>query len=146
MRSSNIFLQEIDNLLTNSKIYIIPGIPSPQQRARHSYAKRMTWDAQKHQKLITGIDLQRQHGKTPQFSGSLCFQAIYYFPIPASRRKKITPGDLHIIKPDVDNLTKFVLDVCNKILFNDDCQIAIECAKKMYDDNPRTEFRIVELK
>jgi len=59
--------------------------------------------------------------------------------------KKSSPDiDEHIFKPDLDNLTKFVLDVLVGLAYDDDKQVVKLTAEKRYADGgkPRTEILI----
>ncbi len=51
-----------------------------------------------------------------------------------------------IVKPDIDNLQKSVLDALNSYAWNDDNQISDIYAKKRYSLKPRIEIEIEELK
>lgn len=51
----------------------------------------------------------------------------------------------HTIKPDIDNLIKFPLDVLNGVAWTDDKQIITVTGCKVYSDKPRTEIMIHEL-
>ena len=73
----------------------------------------------------------KSHYRTGKFSNMLKKDAPLY----------------HITKPDVDNLLKFVMDVCC-VLYKDDCQVHFVNASKVYcdkytDGDPRTEIDIV---
>lgn len=52
--------------------------------------------------------------------------------------------NFHTSRPDVDNLTKFVMDALNGIYWKDDSQIHSITVEKKYSDIPRTEIEIVE--
>ena len=127
-------------------IYIIPGDPTALARPRIS--RKAMYDSQKQDKLFFGIQAQKQHGNLPPYTGPLQLDVIFFMKYPDSARyrrgKKI--GDFHIFTPDTSNLIKFVEDACNTVIFHDDCLISIINAKKIYDAQPRTEFKIVELK
>jgi Holliday junction resolvase RusA-like endonuclease len=71
----------------------------------------------------------------------------FFFPVPASKSKKIKAGMLsgeirHTTKPDLDNLVKFVLDAINGIVILDDRQVCAMYGSKGYGTTPRTEVRI----
>ena len=57
--------------------------------------------------------------------------------------KKDAPH-FHTNTPDLDNLTKFVLDALNKVFWKDDSCICYFTAVKQYDTNPRTIIEIHE--
>lgn len=122
--------------------YIIDGDPISWARARPNYNSRRMWDAQKHEKLVLGLDLVKQHGPNPPFSGPISLEVNFYMKLPQKGRN---PGDWHSGKPDFSNLLKFIEDTGNKILYIDDCMIVSVSGKKVYDRNPRTEFTITRL-
>lgn len=118
--------------------YVLSGDPIPLARARFSHTRRV-YDPQKALKLVAQVTLENQH-EGPKFEGPLILDVTFFMHIPQYKRKKIKIGDPHYIKPDLDNLLKMVCDYANSILYRDDC-IIMEChARKLYDDNPRTEF------
>ncbi len=73
-----------------------------------------------------------------------------YFKIPSSASKKraklmrehiIRP----VVKPDLDNVAKVVLDAVNGVAFYDDSQIADMQVRKFYDDSPRVVVTIRDI-
>ena len=128
----------------NKKTYILLGDPIALQRTRLSHNK--VYDSQKNLKLVTGINLQRQHNSEPFFDGPLSLDVTFFMEIPKSRLRYVHSGAVHKFKPDLDNMIKYICDVCNKIVYNDDCTICKITATKVYDTKPRTEFTIEELK
>lgn len=98
-------------------------------------------------KLSPGITLQNQHNSAPFLTGPLHLYVTFYMQIPTSlslKKKQNLNKSPHLIKPDLDNLIKFVNDVCNDILFADDAIVASITARKVYDSKPRTEFYFEE--
>lgn len=72
-----------------------------------------------------------------------------YFDIPksTSKKKKIEMLDNKITptkKPDIDNITKIVLDAMNKFAFKDDTQVTLLEVEKRYSEVPRIYVRIEE--
>jgi len=130
------------------KVYVIPGNPIPLARARLGRLNRV-YDPQKNQKLMTQITLDGQHNGAELLTGPLHINITFFMPIPKSTSYKQSlklQGVAHKIKPDLDNLCKFVLDVCsNRLLYHDDCIISRITANKIYDITPRTEFTFEEI-
>lgn len=126
-------------------VYIVPGDPIALARAR--WSGKHIYDAQKLDKLNVSLLLSQQHGSRPLFTGALWLSFIFYLPMPKTSKKQREKlkGCYHIFKPDISNLIKFYEDVSNNIIFHDDCLIALLEAKKIYDENPRTEFFVKEL-
>ncbi len=50
----------------------------------------------------------------------------------------------HVVKPDSDNLVKFVKDCLNGFAWKDDCQVCSMSVNKIYDEDPRTEIEIIQ--
>lgn len=63
----------------------------------------------------------------------------FHMPIPKSMSKKARLSNVqHTVKPDLDNLIKFVKDCCNGIVWHDDSQVVGIKAVKEYMESPRT--------
>lgn len=72
---------------------------------------------------------------------------FFGMPIPASFSKKkhaqcINGQQAHVVKPDVDNLTKAILDALNQVAWNDDAQIIKMNIAKGYVENPYIRINI----
>ena len=73
-----------------------------------------------------------------------------YMPIPASASKKrkaaMQAGKIgHIVKPDVDNLAKQLLDAMSRLWFwEDDRQVVELVARKRYGESPRWVVEVSE--
>ncbi len=128
--------------------YKIDGPPVSLSRARIGYNSRHMFDSQKQTKRIYAIHIQNQHGDDPILTGHPIAMDITFFmkmPKLSLRAQPNKRHQYHYYKPDLSNLIKFVEDVANKIIMNDDCQIAIITARKVYHEHPRTEFYIYEV-
>ena len=60
-------------------------------------------------------------------------------------KEKYKDINYHSVKPDIDNLIKYISDVMNKGFYIDDSQICSIQAEKKYGDPPRTEVTIQEI-
>lgn len=74
----------------------------------------------------------------------------FMMPIPKSASKKAKidmQADIkkHTVKPDLDNLTKAVLDGLNEVAWNDDAQIVELHVKKLYSGKPFIQINISEI-
>ncbi len=129
-------------------LYVIQGDPIPLSRARIGHGSRHMFDAQKDAKRIFAIHIQRQQEEELIDTGPIHLDVVFYMKMPKikTRNKPNKRFQYHFYKPDLSNLLKFIEDVSNKILFNDDCQIAFITARKVYHEQPRTEFRVIPLK
>jgi len=128
------------------RCYILHGDPIPLARPRRGLNK--LWDAQKQLKLVVGLELQKQHANEKKFFGPLHLDAIFYFALASSWSKKKSQerlGANHSSPPDLSNCIKFIEDVAQGVLYDNDCTIASINAKKIYDENARVEFYICNL-
>ena len=48
----------------------------------------------------------------------------------------------HTGKPDLDNLVKLLLDAANGVLWDDDAQVAVLSAQKLYGTEARTDVHV----
>ena len=134
--------------MSKSMTYVIMGNPIPWARPGKSKYSHQAYDTQKAEKLDYGWVLKAHHGSDAFFEGPLHLDLIFYMPITKTtgKRKGERLGQYHIFKPDLSNLCKFIEDAATEILYHDDCIIASCSMKKVWDENPRTEMTITELK
>lgn len=96
--------------------------------------------------------VQKYAPQTP-FAVPLHLELQFYFTRPKSHYKtgnnahllKDNPAVYHTSRPDVDNLSKFVMDALNKIYWKDDSYIVSCSVQKLYSDNPRTFIELTIL-
>jgi len=116
----------------------IPGVPNTKLRPRFSrYKGRVkTYDPQADDKKTVQWQLRsRMVGKEP-LDGPVSLSCIFIFPKPKSRKK--LKEVFHTVKPDLDNLIKWIGDVGNGILWHDDKQIVSISSVKIYGESPKT--------
>lgn len=70
-----------------------------------------------------------------------------YYPIPKSTSKKkaaqMEAGEIiPVVKPDLDNVAKLILDALNGLAWHDDNQIARLEISKVYGEDPHTDVHI----
>lgn len=126
--------------------YTIPGKPIPLARPRFSRGKVYDPQEKIKEECTWYLLHQRSKNKFPYpLTGPLELDVTFYMPIPKSISKKNKTALIntpHYIKPDLDNLIKFVLDCASGILYFDDKSIATITARKLYDTIPRTTFTL----
>lgn len=138
---------EVLGLLRTVSLFV-PGVPVPQPRP--SVALRGTVpvayyrDPKKKLKIWkTNIQVEAEvHPCWPK-DVSLSLQLAFYMPRPkadfnAKGEVKDRAPKWHTKKPDVDNLVKAVQDALEGILWENDSQISILVAKKLWDDTGNT--------
>lgn len=116
--------------------YTIPGQPVPLARPR--FSNNHVWDCQQSEKRAGTTYLRFLHKGEP-LKGPLHVDLKFFM----CHKKK--HKSWHCVRPDLDNLVKFVLDVANGVLYEDDKQVAKITAEKTYDIESRTEITITEL-
>ena len=135
-------------------ILVIPGTPIAKKRPR--FARRGKF-------VTTYNDQETEEGRflfhvmqqvKEKFAGAVSVEIGFYFRRPKGHfgtgrnegKLKASAPQYHIIKPDSDNLVKFAFDCLNEVAWKDDTQVVRHLAEKIYDDEPRTEILIRELK
>lgn len=79
----------------------------------------------------------------------LCVKIKAYFQIPKNYSKKkkeeCLKGKIRpIVKSDVDNIAKIILDGLSKVAYEDDKQVVDLMVQKYYSEDPRVEVTIYE--
>jgi len=124
--------------------FILHGNPTALQRPRF-YCGNVV-DSQKEQKFLDGLQIRKQWGcKAPMEKAPISFQATFFMPFPKSLPEKGRDrlrDQYHTKRKDLDNMIKYILDVCNNIVFTDDSLIAQISAKKIWADTGKTEFTL----
>ena len=128
----------------------VPGVPKAQARHRHT-RNGHTYDPSAKDKKDFIHQLKTYNCGSPHklkepFTGQISLMITFTFPWPKKWHRTGKHSDLlkdnapivHTIKPDVDNLLKFVLDSGNKILWKDDCLVHQVQMKKIYGLSPET--------
>lgn len=132
--------------------FVVNGTPIGKMRHRsmvlpngmiHNYNTKKNTDYEK----MVAFEYKRQCPHI-YFTGELEVIIMVYHEIPKSWSKKkrkqaldeeIRPQN----KPDVDNVSKIILDSLNKVAFDDDKQVTDLHIHKYYSDEPRVEVTIM---
>ena len=134
-----------------SKI-ILPGNPTPLARPRFStkIGKAYNSQAKLMQHLSFLVAQQWSKFGYSVLNGSILCRTTFFMPIPKSlskKKKDLLNGRYHDHRPDTDNLVKMILDVITLAgcCWNDDAQVAVINATKIYSNKPKTEISLVSL-
>lgn len=117
---------------------VLPGDPITQLRprfARHKGGVR-TYSPQNDDKNTVRWKLRARMVGVDPLEGPLILSIVCVIKRPKSREKL---KEVYVmVKPDYDNLAKWIGDVGNGILWYDDAQIVSGVTTKIYGNNPRT--------
>lgn len=126
----------------------LPG--EPIAKARPRFSRKGTYDPQSSLKHAAKFQVLSQINRTflPYTSNTpIEIEMNFFFPIPKADKNIFRWGILnHINKPDIDNCIKWICDVMNGIVYEDDRQVFSLVSRKEYSENPRTEIYIVPKK
>jgi Holliday junction resolvase RusA-like endonuclease len=128
---------------------IIPGIPVPQARMKHSNKRGFVTTYDPKAKEKTTIRHFLQTCRTVDSFAYPRISFLFHMPIPASIPKKnqeiYNSGRLkHDKKPDVDNLIKLYLDCLDGILIQGDQKVSLGPCVKVYHPEPKTVIWITD--
>jgi len=136
--------------------FTIPGKPIPLKRSRYSAKIGGFYDPSSKDKKQTWLQIAKYKPKRP-LTGFIDLQITFYMPRPKSHYRtgkyshilKANARAFHSVKPDIDNLVKYMADVIQgkDRFILDDCQICALTTIKVYSwtNNPRTEVTIKEI-
>jgi Holliday junction resolvase RusA-like endonuclease len=126
--------------------YQLLGVPTPLHRPRFSRGK--VYNDQKNKMLVDYLSIKSQHGKRSLFFDPIHLDITFTFHIPQNISK--TKKELLVNKPyvgnvDVDNLLKYIMDVCTGALYNNDNVITSVSVQKIYGVHSKTLFSFTRL-
>ncbi len=127
------------------------GKPTPQMRPRFSTRGKVphVFDPQSKEKEQYRWQIKSQF-REEIMEMPLRMDVTFFMTIPKStsalKKRQMENGLIgHMKKPDVDNLTKFILDCLNNLVFVDDAQVCDIRSRKIYSSTPRTLIRLIPL-
>lgn len=129
---------------------IMDGNAVPWQRAGSTEGRKFTpREVVKAQKLCAGL-ARVEMGRTPPHLGAvrLSIECVYDVPPswPADVRSAALTGAIYkTTVPDVDNISKLVMDALNNVVWRDDGQVAELAIKKRYGLGARCSIIITSL-
>lgn len=120
--------------------FIIPGQPQQQERWRIGKHGN-TYDPSAIAKEAFGYQAISRIGRIEPLCSPLKLSAVFIF-----ESEEHPSGSPVFVKPDLDNLLKFVMDALNKVFYRDDSQIVEFAALKIYGPESQTEIVIKKLR
>lgn len=120
--------------------FTIPGDPRGKGRPRFTKQGRAYTpkETTAYEKLVRAAYYKARKETDEKLTGAVAVEVTAYFGIPSyvtkKVRDKIMAGEeLPLKKPDIDNVTKIVLDALNESAYQDDKQVTELYARKRYD-------------
>lgn len=127
--------------------FTIPGVPQGKERPRFTkngvaYTPSKTKD---YEKLVAWAYECEAHGA--KFTGPIRadIAAVYAVPKSWNKKKQAEAVDnqlLPMVKPDLDNVVKAVLDACNGVAYRDDAAVTDLTICKRYGTRPCVVVRL----
>jgi Holliday junction resolvase RusA-like endonuclease len=118
--------------------FIIDGRPIAWARA--GYSKGRFYDRQEKERIALKYKLREIYPGEPK-EGPIYLGIVFCYKVPKSLPKDTADamiGTPRIMRPDCDNLIKFIADCAQGILYKDDAQIAEIHSKKVWDERDTT--------
>lgn len=110
----------------------------PVAKGRPRFGKGFTYTPAKTKKFESTIkQLAKKAILGDPIKGALSVSVLFYM-----QKPKTTKNLLPVVRPDLDNLLKGLLDALNGIFFEDDSQICFLNAKKIYGSVGKIEISI----
>ena len=135
--------------------FTVPGTPQPKGRARACirggkiahYTPKKTEQYENSVRLAAALAMSQQGVK--QFTGAVNVSVCAFVAIPESWSKKKKAAALSgeimpTSKPDIDNVTKAILDGMNKVVFKDDAQVVRTLSEKAYANEAKVIICVSE--
>ena len=129
--------------------FVILGKPQGKDRPRWGKHGMYTTDKTKVYEQAIKLAFQSAAGGMWFADKPVSVSIAAFYPIPKGTSKvkaklmlakEIRP----VVKPDIDNICKVVLDGLNGVAFADDKQVQSLSVSKWYSDQPRVEVEIME--
>lgn len=134
--------------------FMVPGVPVGKGRPRvtvsgehvHAYTPRRTAD---YEWLVRQcFRAQNRDACIIAENKPVRVEITAIYPIPKSDSKaeqERKRGAAAMVKPDIDNVAKIILDAMNDLAWHDDKQVASLAVDKLYGEQPGVHVRIVPI-
>lgn len=127
--------------------FVAYGIPQPKGSTRAFVKKGRVITTSDNPKLKDWHKIVAFMAQTNRpeklIQGAVSVKLKFYFLRPASVSEKKRP--YHTVKPDIDKLTRAVLDALKGTIYGDDSQVVKLDLGKEYGDPPRVEVEVGEV-
>lgn len=125
----------------------IHGTPEPQKQTRKGKHGFYDPSSQRREQIRWQL---KPFAPTELLCGPLHVEITFLMPIPKAttavrRRHMLNNTLMHVVRPDVDNLSYLVVNAMKDLIYKDDSQIVSLHVHKRYSDDPKTVVQIKEL-
>lgn len=130
-----------------TKLYTIPGEPVAIGKVNIGYGKFYNSQQEKRFKFRNFLELQ--HNEEPFFSGPIRVDLIFNFKLAQRNNRKFKDAEHRspmYDKPTLLYLLDFMHDMMQGTLYDNDVLITSLSCQKFYDNNPRTDLIITEIR
>lgn len=113
----------------------VPGRPKGKARPRFGNGRTYTPKTTIEYEDLIARCYVKQDGRTFDGEVKLKVEAVFKIPESWTKKKKheaIFEGKRPEVRPDIDNIVKVVMDALSGVAYNDDSQVVIVEASKMY--------------
>ena len=129
-------------------IFTISGTPVPW--AAHRGYGRKSFNPRYKEREFYQWQIKSQYNQEAPISGAVKLSYCFYMPIPKSiskaRRTAMCNNTFpHLVRPDIDNLNKFLSDCLKTLVFEDDSQVVELNSRKIYSEIPKTFVQVEAL-
>ena len=126
--------------------FTIPGVPRGKQRPKFARIGKGV-RAITPEETVIYENLVKTLCPRKMLTGAIKALITAYFPIPKSTSGRqsqlmLKHKVMHTKKPDIDNVSKIILDALNGIAYHDDSQISELHVLKLYSNQPRVEVSL----
>ena len=129
--------------------FTVPAVPVAQPRQRHTRNGLNYTPAQHPVNVFKASCRLAAHSvhTAPPFRQAICLTLLFVLPRPAAMiwKTKPMPRVSHSKKPDLDNLTKAVMDALSQLVWADDSQVTRLSATKVIaagDESPHVRIKV----
>ena len=134
-----------------TKMITILGEPMGKQRPKatqiNGYTRVYTPAQTINYETLIKLEYNTQGGEFFDKGIALRLNVHCYYPIPQSFSNKkqglcMIGKIMPLVKPDIDNVAKTIMDALNGVAYNDDKQVTHLCIIKQYGTQPKVEFSL----
>ena len=140
-------VKKLAKIKTNAISFVVPGhaVPFARTRINKGGALFTPTKQRSYEGVIKTFALKAMDGQPPMKGPiHLIIRADYLIPGSWSKKKR-AGAEWKESKPDADNIAKIFKDAMNKIVFEDDAQVAYLIVQKKYGIFARVTVSVMEL-